>query len=60
MRRRAAIEPMIGHLKDDHRMRRNHLKGRAMATASMRVLAAAGYNSSLRLPIGTRRRLNRR
>jgi hypothetical protein len=28
MRRRAAIEPVIGHLKDDHRMRRNHLKGR--------------------------------
>jgi hypothetical protein len=29
MRRRAAIEPVIGHLKDDHRMRRNHLKGRS-------------------------------
>jgi hypothetical protein len=28
MRRRAAIEPVIGHLKDDHRMRRNHLDGR--------------------------------
>jgi hypothetical protein len=28
MRRRAAIEPVIGHLKGDHRMRRNHLKGR--------------------------------
>jgi hypothetical protein len=28
MRRRAAIEPVIGHLKDDHRMGRNHLKGR--------------------------------
>ena len=27
MRRRAAVEPVIGHLKDDHRMRRNHLKG---------------------------------
>jgi IS5 family transposase len=27
MRRRAAVEPMIGHLKDDHRMRRNYLKG---------------------------------
>ncbi len=23
MRRRAAVEPVIGHLKDDHRMRRN-------------------------------------
>jgi len=28
MRRRAAIELVIGHLKDDHRMLRNHLKGR--------------------------------
>jgi hypothetical protein len=28
MRRRSAVEPVIGHLKDDHRMRRNHLKGR--------------------------------
>jgi len=26
MRRRAAIEPVIGHLKDDRRMPRNHLK----------------------------------
>jgi IS5 family transposase len=28
MRRRAAIEPVIGHLKEDHLMDRNHLKGR--------------------------------
>ena len=27
MRRRAAVGPVISHLKDDHRMRRNHLKG---------------------------------
>ncbi len=26
-RRRAAIEPIIGHLKSDHRMQRNYLKG---------------------------------
>jgi len=26
-RRRAAIEPVIGHLKSDHRMARNYLKG---------------------------------
>ena len=26
-RRRAAIEPLIGHLKHDHRMARNYLKG---------------------------------
>ena len=27
MRRRAAVEPVIGHLKAEHRMDRNHLKG---------------------------------
>ena len=26
-RRRAAIEPLIGHLKSDHRLGRNYLKG---------------------------------
>jgi transposase, IS5 family len=28
MKRRAAVEPVIGHLKAEHRMERNHLKGR--------------------------------
>jgi IS5 family transposase len=28
MRRRSAIEPVIGHLKDDHRMDRNYLAHR--------------------------------
>jgi transposase, IS5 family len=28
MKRRAAIKPVIGHLKAEHRMGRNHLKGR--------------------------------
>jgi IS5 family transposase len=46
MRRRAAVEPVIGHLKDDHRMRRNHLKGREGDRINA-VLAAAGYNFSL-------------
>ncbi|MGY4372859.1 IS5 family transposase [Bradyrhizobium sp. i1.3.6] len=46
MRRRAAVEPVIGHLKDDHRMRRNHLKGRD-GDRTNAVLAAAGYNFSL-------------
>jgi transposase, IS5 family len=46
MRRRAAIEPVIGHLKDDHRMRRNHLKGRDGDRINA-VLAVAGYNFSL-------------
>ena len=46
MRRRAAVEPVIGHLKDDHRMRRNYLKGRSGDRINA-VLAAAGYNFSL-------------
>src|SRR5262249_7414365 len=52
MRRRAAIEPVIGHLNDDHRMRRNHLKGRHDDRINA-VLAAAGYNFSLLLPGST-------
>jgi IS5 family transposase len=37
---------VIGHLKDDHRMGRNHLKGRDGDRINA-VLAAAGYNFSL-------------
>ena len=48
MRRRAAVEPVIGHLKDDHRMDRNHLKGRDGDRANA-VLAAAGHNFRLLL-----------
>ena len=43
MKRRAAVEPVIGHLKDDHRMNRNHLAGR-LGDAVNPVLAAIGYN----------------
>ena len=43
MKRRAAVEPVIGHLKDDHRMRRNHL-AHSSGDAINAVLAAAGYN----------------
>jgi hypothetical protein len=53
MRRRAAIEPVIGHLQGDHRMARNYLKGYAGDRANA-VLAAAGYNFSLLLPGSTR------
>jgi IS5 family transposase len=42
-KRRAAIEPVIGHLKDDHRISRNHL-AHAAGDAINAVLAAAGYN----------------
>jgi IS5 family transposase len=45
MCRRAAVEPVIGHLKDDHRLRRNHLKGREGDRINA-VLAAARYNFS--------------
>jgi transposase, IS5 family len=43
MRRRAAIEPVIGHAKSEHRMGRNYLAGRA-GDAINAVLAAVGYN----------------
>jgi IS5 family transposase len=42
-RRRAAIEPVIGHCKEDHRMDRNFLAHRE-GDAINAVLAAAGYN----------------
>jgi IS5 family transposase len=48
MRRRAAIEPVIGHLKAEHRMDRNYLKGFEGDRANA-VLAAAGYNFRLLL-----------
>lgn len=41
--RRSAIEPKIGHLKSDHRMRRCFLKGLA-GDAINAILAAAGSN----------------
>jgi len=43
MKRRASIEPTIGHLKSGHRLTRNHLKGVEGKQANV-VLAAAGYN----------------
>ena len=48
MKRRAAVEPVIGHLKAEHRMGRNHLKGRD-GDCSNAVLAAAGFNFHLLL-----------
>jgi len=48
MRRRAAVEPVIGHMKAEHRMGRNYLKGRDGDRINA-VLAAAGYNFSLLL-----------
>ena len=42
-RRRQAIEPIIGHLKKDHRMDRCHLKGEK-GDRLHAVLCAAGYS----------------
>src|SRR5437763_9491121 len=43
LRRRSAVEPVIGHLKDDHRMGRNYLWFKH-GDANNAVLAAVGYN----------------
>src|SRR5208283_3353306 len=43
MKRRAAVEPSIGHLKNEHRLERNRLKGVA-GNAINAVLAAAAMN----------------
>jgi transposase, IS5 family len=48
MRRRSAVEPVIGHIKAEHRMGRNYL-AHAQGDAVNAVLAAAGYNFSLLL-----------
>jgi IS5 family transposase len=43
MKRRAAVEPSIGHLKSEHRLERNRLKG-AAGNAINAILAAAAMN----------------
>jgi transposase, IS5 family len=43
MKRRAAIEPSIGHLKNEHRLERNRLRG-TYGDAINAVLAAAAMN----------------
>lgn len=48
MKRRAAVEPVIGHVKAEHRIDRNYLKGR-LGDSINAVLAAAGYNLGLLL-----------
>jgi transposase, IS5 family len=47
-RRRSAVEPVIGHLKNEHRMGRNRLAHSA-GDAINAVLAAVGYNFRLLL-----------
>ncbi len=46
MRRRAAVEPVIGHIKSGHRMNRNYL-AHQLGDAINPILAAAGYNFRL-------------
>jgi transposase, IS5 family len=43
LRRRSAVEPVIGHLKAEHRMGRNYLWYRR-GDAANAILAAVGYN----------------
>nr|WP_255415524.1 MULTISPECIES: transposase [unclassified Simplicispira] len=43
LKRRQAIEPIIGHLKSDHRMDRGPLKGQ-QGDRLHALLCAAGYN----------------
>ena len=43
LRRRPAVEPVIGHAKAEHRMGRNYLAG-TQGDAANAVLAASGYN----------------
>jgi IS5 family transposase len=43
MKRRAAVEPSIGHLKSEHRLERNRLKG-VSGDAINAILAAASMN----------------
>ena len=45
MKRRAAVEPGIGHLKKEHRMDRNRLKG-TLGDQINAILSAAGMNFS--------------
>lgn len=42
-RRRAGIEPIIGHLKSDYRLLRNYLKGNVGDSINL-MLAVAAYN----------------
>ena len=48
MKRRAAVEPIIGHLKAEHRMGRNYLKGKTGDRINA-LLAAVGFNFHLLL-----------
>jgi len=48
LRRRSVIEPIIGHLKSDHQLGRNHLKGQHGDKINA-ILSGASYNFRLLL-----------
>jgi len=48
LRRRSVIEPIIGHLKSDHSLSRNYLKG-ILGDKINAILAGVGYNFRLLL-----------
>ena len=56
LKRRSAIEPVIGHMKNDGHLGRNYLKGRH-GDAANAILSAIGYN--FRLILAWLRRLLR-
>jgi IS5 family transposase len=41
--RRSAIEPIFGHLKSDHRLERNHLKGKDGDRINA-IMSGCGFN----------------
>ena len=43
LKRRSAIEPAIGHLKSDHRLERNFLRGKSGDRINA-LMSAIGYN----------------
>jgi len=55
-RRRAAVEPVIGHLKSDHRMNRNYYQD-TFGDRVNALLGGAGYNLSKLLALLARRGL---
>lgn len=46
LKRRSVIEPIIGHVKHEHRLNRNYLKG-LLGDKANALFAAAGYNFRL-------------
>jgi IS5 family transposase len=53
LRRRCTIEPTIGHLKSDHRLARNYLKGFTGDTLNL-LLATAAWNFKKWLNLASR------